>query len=253
MAPSLPWIGAIPPCPPAKMQLGSLHSSASYGTSFGGHVRIRPAALTRRLPVSRAGCQARMGIVVAACVAAGSRTFALDSRASGPHLHHGAQGDPVGQYPGEEGSSPGPLPLRPCQTERRSLSIRERGGRSSGCLSGTLRRPPSSESHRRRPPLFSPRCHALYPVVPVTNLRAGARLHPRSVRPHRQDSLRIRSLSRPPRLAAGARVWRWGLRGDALGAGGSPRRPSRPFRPGTWITSGLRPRSDQCANFLASV
>ena len=149
---------------------------------------------------------------------------------------------------------PPPVPFL-CGRARRGVTVLrpERGGRSSGCLSGTLRRPPSSESHRRRPPLFPPRCHALYPVVPVTNLRAGARLHPRSVRPHRQDSLRIRSLSRPPRLAAGARVWRWGLRSDALGAGGSPRRPSRPFRPGTWITSGLRPRSDPSANFLASV
>jgi Transposase, Mutator family len=42
---------------------------------------------------------------------------------------------------------------------------------------------PSSESHRRRPLLFPPRSHALYPVVPVKNLTAGACVHPRSVGP----------------------------------------------------------------------
>ncbi len=41
---------------------------------------------------------------------------------------------------------------------------------------------PSSESHRRRPLLFPPRSHALYPVVPVTNL-TRVRVHPSSVGP----------------------------------------------------------------------
>ena len=35
VAPSLPWIGALPPCPPAMMQPGSLHGSTSYGASLG--------------------------------------------------------------------------------------------------------------------------------------------------------------------------------------------------------------------------
>src|SRR6266498_2793797 len=71
----------------------------------------------------------------------------------------------------------------------------ERGGRSSGCLSGTLRRPPSSESHRRRPLLVPPRSHALYPVVAVTNLTAGARVHPRSVGPSQWHSAQSRKAS----------------------------------------------------------
>ncbi len=61
LASSLPWIGALPPCPPAIFQAGRLHSSASYGASFGGRVTIRPTGLTGTLTMSRAGCQARMG------------------------------------------------------------------------------------------------------------------------------------------------------------------------------------------------
>jgi hypothetical protein len=38
---SLPWIGALPPCPPATMQAESVHSCASYGASFRQHVVIR--------------------------------------------------------------------------------------------------------------------------------------------------------------------------------------------------------------------
>jgi hypothetical protein len=59
----------------------------------------------------------------------------------------------------------------------------ERGGRSSWRLSGTLRQPPPSESHRRRPLLVPPRSHDHYPIVPVTNLTTGVRVHPRPVRP----------------------------------------------------------------------
>jgi hypothetical protein len=40
-----------------------------------------------------------------------------------------------------------------------------RGGRSNGRLSGTLRRPPPSESHRRRPLLVPPRSHDPYPAA----------------------------------------------------------------------------------------
>jgi hypothetical protein len=60
-----------------------------------------PAGWTspRRLAVSRAGCQARMGVVVVPYAAAGSRTFALDSPASVPHLHHGSRDKPVSQHP----------------------------------------------------------------------------------------------------------------------------------------------------------
>jgi hypothetical protein len=47
----------------------------------------------------------------------------------------------------------------------------KRGGRSNWRLPGTLRRPPSSESHRRRPLLIPPRSHDPYPVVPVRNPR----------------------------------------------------------------------------------
>jgi hypothetical protein len=58
---SLPWIGAIPPCPPAISQAGSLHDSVSNGASLGDDVTIRPVGLTGTLTMSRAGCQARMG------------------------------------------------------------------------------------------------------------------------------------------------------------------------------------------------
>ena len=57
------------------------------------------------------GCQAQMGIVVVPCAAAGSWTFALDSRASVPCLHP--------QYPGQSrwpvggGRSPPRHPLLP--------------------------------------------------------------------------------------------------------------------------------------------
>ncbi len=72
-----------------------------------------------------------------------------------------------------------------CTASQRALlqRTRGRGGRSSGCLSGTLRRPPSSESHRRRPLLVPPRSQDPYPIVPVKNLTAGTRVHLRSVRP----------------------------------------------------------------------
>src|SRR6266496_2402720 len=136
-----------------------------------------------------------MGIIVVPYAAAGSRTFALDSRASCPTCTTVPRAIQLASIPGEEVSSPGPPPLRPCQTKRHSLAIRGRGGRSSGCLSGTLRRPPSSESHRRRPLLVPPRSHALYPVVPVTNLTAGARVHPRSVGPSQWHSAQSRKAS----------------------------------------------------------
>jgi len=58
------------------------------------------------LAVSRGGCQARMGIVAVACTAAGCRTFALDCRASVPHLHHSGPGETVGQHPGGGGVRP---------------------------------------------------------------------------------------------------------------------------------------------------
>jgi hypothetical protein len=47
VAPSLPWIGALPPCRPAKMQLGALHGLASSGASFGRHGAVWPVSLTR--------------------------------------------------------------------------------------------------------------------------------------------------------------------------------------------------------------
>jgi hypothetical protein len=74
---------------------------------------------------------------------------------------------------GEFGQHQGRRPLHSPRGHTSTLSS-ERGGRSSGRLSGTLRQPPSSESHQRRPLLVPPRSHAPYPVVPVTNLTAGA-------------------------------------------------------------------------------
>jgi hypothetical protein len=71
-------------------------------------------------------------------------------------------------------------PARPLTPPRGTLvafrvRTSERGGRSSWRLSGTLRQPPSSESHRRRPLLIPPRSHYPYPVVSETNLTAGVR------------------------------------------------------------------------------
>jgi hypothetical protein len=75
-----------------------------------------------------------------------------------------------------------PLPPRGAPVAFREKTS-ERGGRSSWRLSGTLRQPPPSESHRRRPLLVPPRSHDPYPVVPVPNLTAGIRVHPSPVGP----------------------------------------------------------------------
>ena len=72
------------------------------------------------------GCQARMGIIVVPYAAAGSRTFALDSRASCPTCTTVPRAIQLASIPGEEVSSPGPPPLRPCQTKRHSLATRAR-------------------------------------------------------------------------------------------------------------------------------
>jgi hypothetical protein len=56
--------------------------------------------------MSRAGCQARMGVVALPCVGAGCRTFALDSRASVSHLHHGGGEIELAGMPGETSHSP---------------------------------------------------------------------------------------------------------------------------------------------------
>lgn len=69
--------------------------------------------------MSRGGCQARMGVVVVPCAAAGTRTFALDSRASVPTWTTVARAIKLASIPGEEGSSPGPPPL-PSRIERHS-------------------------------------------------------------------------------------------------------------------------------------
>ncbi len=62
--------------------------------------------------MTRGGCQARMGIVAVPCAAAGSRTFALDSRTSMPACTTVARAIQLASKPGEEGSSPGPPPRR---------------------------------------------------------------------------------------------------------------------------------------------
>ncbi len=49
-----------------------------------------------------------MGVVVVACAAAGSRTFALDSRASAPICATMVGAIQSASIPGEEVSSPGP-------------------------------------------------------------------------------------------------------------------------------------------------
>src|SRR6266536_4865703 len=112
LTPSLPWIGALPPCSPAKMQAGSLHSSVSYGASFGSHVTIRPMGLTREAGRVLCGLSSTNGHCRGTCAAEGSRTFALDSRAVVPHLHHDPRGDLVGQYPGGGRGLPRPPPPR---------------------------------------------------------------------------------------------------------------------------------------------
>jgi hypothetical protein len=95
----------------------------------------------------------------------------------------GADGDqPINQS--REAPLGAAVPLPGGARQRAFLRrTRGRGGRSSGRLCGTLRRPPSSESHWRRPLLVPPRSHAPYPVVPVTNLTARVRVHPSSVGP----------------------------------------------------------------------
>jgi hypothetical protein len=70
-------------------------------------------------------------------------------------------------FTGPGGSNGLPSASPPGRSPELQQKASERGGRSSGRLSGLLRRPPSSESHRRRPPLVPPRSPAPYPVVPV--------------------------------------------------------------------------------------
>jgi len=61
-----------------------------------------------------------MRLVAVACAAAGSRTFALDSRASAPYLQHDTRGDPVGQYVGGGGVLPRTPPRRVAASGGRS-------------------------------------------------------------------------------------------------------------------------------------
>ena len=116
--PSLPWIAAMPLCPPAKMQLGALHGSDSYEASFGRQGVVWPVAPPLWPSVCRGGCQARMGIIAAACAVPGCRTFALDSRASVPCLHHGGLVDPLGQHAG--GDIPRPVAVKTTTTPNAS-------------------------------------------------------------------------------------------------------------------------------------
>jgi hypothetical protein len=51
------------------------------------------------------------GAVEVPALRRGSRTFALDSRASVPDLHHGTRAIQLASIPGEEGPPPGPPPL----------------------------------------------------------------------------------------------------------------------------------------------
>jgi hypothetical protein len=89
--------------------------------------------------VSRGGCQARMGLVAVLCAAAGSRTFALDSRAVVPHLHHDAPGDLVGQYSGEGGVLPRSPSSLGGRSGRSAMSTRRPEGRKALSVPATVR------------------------------------------------------------------------------------------------------------------
>ena len=211
MAPSLPWIGAIPPCPPATMQLGSLHSSASYGTSFGGHVTIRPTGLTREAARVPGGLSSANGLVAVTCTAAGNRTFALDSRAVVPHLHHRSSGRSC--WPVSRGRRcPPPVPLLVgARNSRPARSLRRlRVGKGLSYLPATVRRaglptPQQGGGHPAPDP-------ELVPEKP-----------PHNARHHRRPGSPAGS-SKSERPATTAR-WRRGS--HSAGGTGSPVRPSR--------------------------
>jgi hypothetical protein len=78
---------------PAKRRASSAPSGAA-----GPDPPTEPLVPQVRQSLRWSHTQARMGIIAAACAAAGCRTFALDGRASVPHLHHAILGDLVGQY-----------------------------------------------------------------------------------------------------------------------------------------------------------
>jgi len=70
-------------------------------------VTVREVAANVELPSPTEHHRPGMGVVVRACAAAGSRTFAL---ASVPRLHHDTPADAVGQYPGGRTVPPRPSP-----------------------------------------------------------------------------------------------------------------------------------------------
>jgi len=151
VAPSLPWIGALPPCPPAISQPGSLLGSTSYGVGFGRSCDDPPVG------PYMGGCRCPVEAVKHEWASSWCPT--LRRGAGHSPLTAGPRARPAPRFPGRSSwpvsrgrRCPPPVPLL-CGHARRSVTVLrpERGGRSSGCLSGTLRRPPSSESHRAAP------------------------------------------------------------------------------------------------------
>jgi hypothetical protein len=202
--PSLPWIGALPPCPAAISQAESLHDSVSNGVSFGGHEYGPGAPRSAWGPAaSRAGdtgsppnpsvpareARSADGRHAPAGRLARDAWECLPGVTQPPSATCGRP--PMGQAPSTSppGQSPeaserprtvstmaAPLSLSllwPLHSPRGHAGMRsnrkpasEAGGRVGVCP-GLLRRPPPSESHRRRPLLVPPRSPAPYPVVRV--------------------------------------------------------------------------------------
>jgi hypothetical protein len=94
---SLPWIGALPPCPPAMMQAGSLLGSTSNGASLGGHVTIRPMDLhPRGSPCPVRAVKHEWASSWGPALRRRAR-HSLDSQALVPYLRHSGPGDQASQ------------------------------------------------------------------------------------------------------------------------------------------------------------
>jgi hypothetical protein len=127
------------------------------------------------------GSQARMGVVRVPCAAEGSRTFALESRASVPYLDQGGPGNPVGQYP--EGGGASPVPSSAAVPDEASQSCESRARREVEWVSvrDSTTTPIVGVSPAAPTPLPASLPYAL-PSRPGDEPH-GARVHPRSVGP----------------------------------------------------------------------
>ena len=94
----------------------------------GGKATIprRPPAFLPTPVASRAGCQARIGLSCRPAPQRGAGHSRLTVGHRCPHPHHGTPGDPVGQQPGEEGSSPVPSSAAVTDEASRSRDHRAR-------------------------------------------------------------------------------------------------------------------------------